>query len=62
MIDDGDDLHITCSFEENEENSATIANASCISHPRSRPGKIPVGAGKERKAELKVDKLLGGKK
>ena len=64
MLDDGDDLHITCSFdEENEENSSTLANASdCMSssrhNPRSRrPGNIPVHVGleKERKATVTVD-------
>jgi len=60
MLDDGDDLHMTYSFEENEENSSTIANASCISHTRSRPGKIAVGVGKESKAKSKIDKLQDG--
>jgi len=32
-IVDGDDLHITGSFEESEENSSTVANVSC--HTRS---------------------------
>jgi hypothetical protein len=30
VLGDGDDIHMTDSFEENVENSSTIANASCI--------------------------------
>lgn len=35
VIDDGDDFHITQSFQPNEENSSTIGNASVMEPPTS---------------------------
>jgi hypothetical protein len=58
VLGDGDDLHITGSFEENEENSSTMANASCINTPRaSRPGGISVGMEKKDTENSKSDNL-----
>jgi hypothetical protein len=58
VLGDGDDLHITGSFEENEENSSTIANASCINHPRaSHPEERSVGTERKNSGNSKSDNL-----
>ena len=58
VLGDGDDLHITGSFEENEDNSSIIANASCINHPRaSHPGERSVGTEKKDSDNSNGDNL-----
>lgn len=51
VIADGNDLHITGSFEEDEENSSTVANASC--HTRSVAVGISDGADMTKNRSVK---------